>query len=146
MTTTASPEPVAGPSVTASFALAGAFNEPGGGFSGQFIKLVEKPLTAGSWLAFSTVSAIGNGLQPTERATAIDCELRDNLGGVIGASSSSGQADEFTADTWTIAVNGGYAVAPGDSTKSLALWCRSRFFFLSTANTQLMVVKIGGID
>jgi len=72
--------------------------------------------------------------------------LRDNLRGVIGTGHASGAYDPFTADTWTIAVNGGYAVAPGDSSKSLALWCRSAFDILVTGGVQLMVVNIGGIN
>jgi hypothetical protein len=66
---------------------------------------------------------------------------------MIGANRSTGNYDSFTVDTWAIPVNGGYTVAPGDTTKSVALWCQAEFSTgLSIANAQLMVVNIQGIN
>src|SRR5215471_9772228 len=54
----AGPAGVAGTNVTASFALAGPFIEPSPA-SHNFVKLVEKHVGPGFWLAFSTVAGIG---------------------------------------------------------------------------------------
>jgi hypothetical protein len=95
--------------------------------------LVEKQqLNSGFWLVFSTVSGIAAGSPGSmPSGHVIDCELRTTSGvltGLIGAGRSTGGFDEFTGDSWTIPVNGGFAVAPGTSA-SVALWCRSLFTF-----------------
>ena len=75
-----------------------------------------------------------------------DCQLRDNLGAVLGASRSTGGFSEFTKDAHEITVNGGYTVQDGDPSKVISLWCRSEFDTGKVDGAQLITVKIGGFQ
>jgi hypothetical protein len=68
--------------------------------------------------------------------------LRDSLGGVPGANSSTGSQTEFVEDSWEITINGGISVPPEDTTRSVTLECQVPFGDAAATLGQLMLVKI----
>jgi hypothetical protein len=136
----------AGPATTASFALSGPQTPPTVNI-GEFAKIVEKSLTPGFWLVFSTVSAIGGHANGNdERASVMDCQLGTATGGIVGASRSTGAITLFTNDSWTIPVNAAFPVSPTDVSPSVSVWCASPTDIFSIDNAQLIVVNIQNIN
>jgi hypothetical protein len=136
----------AGTSVTATFALS-----PGVGASpaGEFAKVVEKTLGPGNYVVFTTAARVGTAVLSfggaEHKSLANDCELRDGLGGIIGASQATGSYTEFVKDYHEITTNGGISVPEGE-TRTVSLWCRSVFNQGEVGNTQMMVLRIGGFN
>jgi hypothetical protein len=114
---------------------------------GAYVKLTEKLVGEGSWIAFSTTSAATTAMGSFDgdnmKQFVNDCQLRDEFGNVLGASRAAGTFNQFTRDTNEISTNGGVFVPQGE-TRTVSLWCRSAFDVLEVDGAQLMVVNIGG--
>jgi hypothetical protein len=135
----------AGPSVTAGFAGGGLFVAPDR--SNNFFKVLDKTLTTGSYVVVATASGVGTGIgsfSGDEQISMVNnCQLRNQAGGVIGASRATGSFSQFTHDANEITVTGGLIIT--ETVGSVSLWCNSEFDLqLEVANSQIMVLKIGG--
>jgi hypothetical protein len=113
------------------------------------LKLVEKSLSAGSYVVVGTASGVGNASGPfrSGRFSIVNnCQLRDQNNGVIGVARASGEFEEngATVDTFDMAMTGGIFIPEG-TTGSVSLWCNGEFAnSVAVQQSQLLVLKIGG--
>ena len=131
-----------GVGVTASFAFSGHFAAPGNGT--VFYKLLEKQLTEGSYVIIATAAGVGLANPAIPGPVVNNCLLRNQNGEAIGAGRASGEVSDFAQDTNEITVTGGIFV-PDGTTNAVSMWCNAEFDRpLEVANTQMLVMKIGG--
>ena len=140
----AGPEGPAGPSVNATFAV----GESVGGPAATWVKIAEKAIGPGWWVAVATVGNVGQASASFGGSTLVSlataCQLQDATGYVMGLSGSFGSFSEFVKNYSAVAVIGGIAVPPG-ATNSVELWCRSEFDPLTVGNAQIMLLQVGAI-
>jgi hypothetical protein len=104
-------------------------------------------LTIGSYVVVATASGVTTGVGSfsgdNQISIATNCQLRNQTGGVIGASNATGSFSQFTRDANEITVTGGLIIT--DAVGTVSLWCNSEFNRqLQVENSQIMVLKIGG--
>ncbi|MGE5117601.1 MAG: hypothetical protein ACM3N6_14035 [Betaproteobacteria bacterium] len=138
------PQGPAGPSVVATFARV----DSAGGPQATWVKVVDKAVGPGWWIAVATAGSVGGGSVYFDgsnlHSVAAACQLRDNSGYVLGGNVAFGSQSQYVKNFSDIGVIGGMAVPPG-STNSIGLWCRSEFDSLSLGDAQLMLMQIGSI-
>ena len=140
----AGPQGPAGTSVVATFARV----DSAGGPQATWVKVVDKAVGPGWWIAVATAGSVGGGSVYFDgsnlHSVAAACQLRDNSGYVLGGNVAFGSQSQYVKNFSDIGVIGGIAVPPG-STNSIGLWCRSEFDSLSLGDAQLMLMQIGSI-
>jgi hypothetical protein len=118
---------------------------PGGLANDDVFSLVlQKALPAGSWVFVATVSGVGpNALTFSGDETLVQtsCELRDQVGGVLGQAVARGEISGTVNDTHAITLNGGLFVPVGE-VNTVQVWCRAIHGVFDSA--QMLIMEVGG--
>jgi hypothetical protein len=111
--------------------------------------VLQKAVTAGSWVVVATVSHI----QTTSVSIGgsfpyvTNCELRDLSGGFLGSVGASGLLREAFSDSNALTLNGGTFV-PDGQVKTIGLWCRVSGPGASAGgafgSAQMLIMQVGG--